>query len=123
MEHGGAARPGRLGSAFFAAPAKLFGGLVGGPLPGGCGQHIRFGRNQTHSTTKMSTNKAHHLDSAVQVRQNFILKEKPIRKYPRIEEGDYVRVFDKGKGSYVSRKEAKINGVKRNIESILKVVI
>ena len=63
--------------------------------------------NQIHSTTQMEPNKAHDLDHAVKVRANTILKEKHNRKYPKISEGDYVKVFDKGKGNYISRKETK----------------
>ena len=68
---------------------------------------VRRYNNQVHGTTKMSPNKAHDIDKSVQVRANTILKEKHNRKYPRIEEGDYVKVFDKGKGNYTSRKESR----------------
>ena len=39
--------------------------------------------------------------------KKLILKDKHNRRYPRFEEGDYVRVFDKGKGNYTSRKETR----------------
>ena len=35
------------------------------------------------------------------------MKEKYLRKYPNIKEGDDVRVFVKGKGNYTSRKESR----------------
>ena len=63
--------------------------------------------NQVHSSTKTTPNNAHNLDNVIQVRTNLILKEKHNRKYPNISEGDYVRIFDKGKGNYVSRKETR----------------
>ena len=63
--------------------------------------------NQVHSSTKTTPNNAHNLDTVIQVRTNLILKEKHNRKYPNISEGDYVKIFDKGKGNYVSRKETR----------------
>ena len=54
--------------------------------------------NQIHSSTKTTPNNAHNLDNVIQVRTNLILKEKHNRKYPNISEGDYVKIFDKGKG-------------------------
>lgn len=63
--------------------------------------------NQIHSTTKMTPNRAHDLKNVIEVRANQILKEKHNRKYPNINKGDDVRVFDKGKGNYVSRKETR----------------
>ena len=55
----------------------------------------------------MSPNKAHDLNNALEVKSNLVLKEKHNRKYTNIREGDYVKVFDKGKGNYTSRKETK----------------
>ena len=51
--------------------------------------------NQVHSTIRLTPNTAHKMDNAVQVRAKIILKEKHNRRYPRMQEGDYVRVFDK----------------------------
>ena len=62
---------------------------------------------QVHSSTEMSPNKAHDLKNAIEVKSSRVLKEKNNRKYPNIREGDYVRVFDKGKGNYTSRKNEK----------------
>ncbi len=33
------------------------------------------------------------------------LKQQSKRKYPNIEEGDYVKLYTKGEGKYISRKE------------------
>ena len=57
--------------------------------------------NQIHSSTKTAPNKAHNLDNVTQVRTEHN------RKYPNISEGNYVKIFDKGKGNYVSRKETR----------------
>ena len=62
---------------------------------------------QTQSATGTIPNKAHNLDNTVQVKTNLILKEKHNRKYPNLTEGDYVRVYEKGKGNYTSRKESR----------------
>ena len=75
--------------------------------------------NQIHSTTKTAPNKAHDLNNAVEVKANLILKEKHNRKYPNITEGDYVKVFDKGKGNYVSRKETRSQWSSRKYKVIL----
>lgn len=75
--------------------------------------------NQIHSTTKMTPNKAHDLKNVVEARANQILKEKHNRKYPNINEGDDVRVFDKGKGNYVSRKETRSQWSEKKYKVIL----
>ena len=66
-----------------------------------------------------NTNNAHNLDNVIQVRTNLILKEKHNRKYPNISEGDYVKIFDKGKGNYVSRKETRSQWSERKRKVIL----
>ena len=63
---------------------------------------------------------AYKIDNAVQVRANIMLKEKHNCRYPRIEEGDYVKVFDKGKGNYTSRKETRNQCSERNYRVNLK---
>ena len=68
----------------------------------------------------MSPNKAHDLKNALEVKSNLVLKEKHNRKYPNIREGDYVKVFDKGKGNYTSRKETKSQWTDRTYKVILK---
>ena len=75
--------------------------------------------NQVHSSTKTTPNNAHNLDNVIQVRTNLILKEKHNRKYPNISEGDYVKIFDKGKGNYVSRKETRSQWSERKYKVIL----
>lgn len=75
--------------------------------------------SQTHSSTGTSPNKGYDLDNAVQVRANQILKEKHNRRYPNITEGDYVKVFDKGKGNYVSRKETRSQWSSKKYKVIL----
>ena len=67
----------------------------------------KYNTTQTHSATGIIPNKAHNLDNTVQVKTNLILKEKHNRKYPNLTEGDYVRVYEKGKGNYTSRKESR----------------
>ena len=75
--------------------------------------------NQIHSSTKTTPNKAYNLDNVIQVRTNLILKEKHNRKYPNISEGDYLKIFDKGKGNYVSRKETRSQWSERKYKVIL----
>ena len=75
--------------------------------------------NQIHSSTKTTPNNAHNFDNVIQVRTNLVLKEKPNRKYPNIREGDYVKIFDKGKGNYLSRKETRSQWSERKYKVIL----
>ena len=75
--------------------------------------------NQVHSSTKTTPNNAHNLDNVIQVRTHLILKEKHNRKYPNISEGDYVKIFDKGKGNYVSRQETRSQWSERKYKVIL----
>ena len=60
-----------------------------------------------HSSTGYTLNKAHEDDNEVNVKANLVLKEKYLRNYPKIEEGDKVKIYDKGKGNYSSRKETR----------------
>ena len=75
--------------------------------------------NQIHSSTKTAPNNARNLDNVILVRTNLILKEKRNKKYPNISEGDYVKIFDKGKGHYVSRKETRSQWSQRKYNVIL----
>ena len=75
--------------------------------------------NQIYSSTSTTPNRAHNLDNAVEVKTKLIMKEKNNRKYPNIREGDYVKVFDKGKGNYVSRKETRSQWSERKYKVIL----
>ena len=69
----------------------------------------KYNNTQVHSSTKTTPSEAHKLDNAMSVKTHLLLKEKYNRKYPSISEGDYVRVFQKGKGNYTSRKETMSN--------------
>ena len=61
----------------------------------------------------------HTLDNAIKVKTQLIMKEKHNRKYPNITEGDYVKIYDKGKGNYVSRKETKSKWSEKKYKVIL----
>ena len=76
--------------------------------------------NQKHSSTGTSPNEAHNLDNSIKVRTNQIMKKKHNRRYPNISEGDYVRIFDKRKGNYVSTKETRSAWSERKYKVILK---
>ena len=67
----------------------------------------KYNSTMVHSSTGYTPNKAHQDDNEVNVKANLVLKEKYLRKYPKIEEGDKVKVYDKGKGNYSSRKETR----------------
>ena len=67
----------------------------------------KYNKTMKHSTTDMTPENAHKDDNAVAVKANSLLKEKYLRKYPKVEVGDKVRVFVKGKGNYTSRKESR----------------
>lgn len=67
---------------------------------------LRRDKQQGHGSTKTTPKNARNLHN-VMVRTNLILKEKQKRRYPNISEVHYVRVFDTGKGNYVSRKETR----------------
>ena len=67
----------------------------------------KYNKTMVHSTTGLVPNEAHKDDNAVEVKANSVLKEKYLRRYPKIEEGDKVKIFTKGKGNYTSRKESR----------------
>ena len=75
--------------------------------------------NQIHNSAKTTPNNARNLDNVIQARTNLILKEKRNRKYPNMSQGDYVKIFDKGKGNYVSREETKSQWNERKHKVIL----
>ena len=79
----------------------------------------KYNNSQFHSSTGMVPNKAHDLDNALEVRSNQILKEKHNRKYPNVTEGDYVKVYSKGKGNFVSKKESRSVWSERKYKVIL----
>ena len=67
----------------------------------------RYNKTMVHSTTGLVPNEAHKDENAVEVKANSVLKEKYLRRYPKIEEGDKVKIFTKGKDNYASRKESR----------------
>ena len=79
----------------------------------------KYNNTQVHSSTKTTPSEAHKLDNAMSVKTHLLLKEKYNRKYPSISEGDYVRVFQKGKGNYTSRKETMSNWSERKYKVLL----
>ena len=79
----------------------------------------KYNSSQIHSSTQTTPNKAHDLDNVLDVRANQILKEKHNRKYPNVTEGDYVKVYSKGKGNLVSKKESFNHWSERKYKVIL----
>ena len=67
----------------------------------------KYNKTMVHSTTGLVPNEAHKDDNFLTVKANSVLKEKYLRKYPKVEVGDKVKVFVKGKGNYTSRKESR----------------
>ena len=62
-----------------------------------------------HSSTGMKLNEAHDDDNRINVQANFTLKQKHIRKYPKLSVPDTVKLYQKGKGNYTSYKETKMD--------------
>ena len=60
-----------------------------------------------HSTTGLVPNEAHKDDNHITVKSNSVLKEKYLRNYPNISEGDTVKIYTKSGGNYTSRKETR----------------
>ena len=58
-----------------------------------------------HSSTGMKPSEAHDDDNRAHVAENLTLKQKHIRKYPKLPVSDTVKIYQKGKGNYTSRKE------------------
>ena len=79
----------------------------------------KYNSSQIHSSTQTTPNKAHDLDNVLDVRANQILKEKHNRKYPNVTEGDSVKVYSKGKGNFVSKKESFNHWSERKYKVIL----
>ena len=48
---------------------------------------------------------AHKDENRVNVKVNLTLKQKHFRKYPQLSVGDKVKIYTKGAGNYISRKE------------------
>ena len=66
---------------------------------------IKYNQQMTHGTTKLTPDEAHKDENAVEVKANSLLKEKYLRTYPKLNVGDKVKIYTKGKGNYTSRKE------------------
>ena len=58
-----------------------------------------------HSSTKHTPKEAHKDSNIQDVSANLQLKQQRKRKYPNLEVGDYVKLYTKGEGKYISRKE------------------
>ena len=61
--------------------------------------------NTKHSSTGMTPKQAHKDDNTVNVIVNLTIKEKNTRKYPNINVGDDVKIYQKNRGNYTDRKE------------------
>ena len=76
----------------------------------------KYSKSMKHSTTEMTPNEAHKDDNHLTVKSNSVLKEKYLRKYPKVEVGDKVKIFVKGKGNYTSRKDSRNQWSERTYE-------
>ena len=65
----------------------------------------KYNQQMTHGTTKLTPNEAHKDENAVEAKANSLMKEKYLRKYPKLNVGDKGKIYNKGKGNYTSRKE------------------
>ena len=61
--------------------------------------------NTIHSSTGAKPVEAHTDENRVNVKVNLTLKQKHFRKYPQLTVGDKVKIYTKGAGNYISRKE------------------
>ena len=61
--------------------------------------------NTIHSSTGAKPVEAHKDENRVNVKVNLTLKQKHFRKYPQLSVGDKVKIYTKGAGNYISRKE------------------
>ena len=61
--------------------------------------------NTIHSSTGAKPVEAHKDENRVNVKVNLTLKRKHFRKYPQLSVGDKVKIYTKGAGNYISRKE------------------
>ena len=58
-----------------------------------------------HSSTGAKPVDAHKDENRVNVKVNLTRKQKHFRKYPQLNVGDTVKIYTKGAGKYISRKE------------------
>ena len=68
---------------------------------------IYFNNKMVHSTTGLRSNEARKDENSIEVKANSVIKEKYLRNYPNIKAGDDVRIFEKDKDNYISRKESR----------------
>ena len=61
--------------------------------------------NTIHSSIGAKPVEAHKDENRVNVKVNLTLKQKHFRKYPQLTVGDKVKIYTKGAGNYISRKE------------------
>ena len=61
--------------------------------------------NTIHSSTGAKPVEAHKVENRVNVKVDLTLKQKHFRKYPQLTVGDKVKIYTKGAGNYISRKE------------------
>ena len=61
--------------------------------------------NAIHSSTRAKPVEAHKDENRVNVKVNLTLKQKHFRKYLQLTVGDKVKIYTKGAGNYISRKE------------------
>ena len=61
--------------------------------------------NTIQSSTGAKPVEAHKDENRVNVKVNLTLKQKHFRKYPQLSVGDKVKIYTKGAGNYISRKE------------------
>ena len=77
----------------------------------------KYNKTMKHSTTGMTPNEAHKDGNHLTVKSNSVLKERYLRKYPKVEVGDKVKILVKGKGNYTSRKESRNQWSERTYEA------
>ena len=65
----------------------------------------KYNQQVTHRATKLTLNEAHKDEKEVEAKANSLMKEKHLRKHPKLNDGDKVNIYNKGKGNYTSRKE------------------
>ena len=65
----------------------------------------KYNQQITHGATRLTPNEAHKDENQVTAKANSLMKEKHLRKYPNLNVGDKVKIYNNGKGNYTSRKE------------------
>ena len=66
-----------------------------------------------YSLTGMKLNEAYDDDNRANVKANLALKQKHMRKYPKLLLLDTMKIYQKGKGNYTSRKEINPKWIER----------